>query len=376
VDQVRKKEHPDVVVALIHSGAGIGDGSILEGEAMDIFGKVEGVDWVICSHDHRPYTEVREDCALLNSGSHSRYLAEGKMHISVENGKVVSKSYEARLIPVDPAKADEAMKEQFKAEYEIVKDFTLREIGSLNVPLRTRDAFTGMSPYIDLVHSICLSQEPAQLSIAAPLTYNGSIPEGKLVFNDLFTIYPFENQLYVISMSGEEIKRYLEVSYNRWITTWTKAGDHVLRIVPKDNMRYSQTGWSFEERSYNFDSVAGLNYTVDVTKPAGERVSIISMADGSAFDLGSNYNVAVTSYRASGGGNLLEDAGIDVENIDSRIVKRYPEIRNLLYQRLQEDDSIDPEEISDPKFIGSWKFVPKKVAGPAIKADMELLFGK
>lgn len=376
VEAVRKKERPDVVVALIHSGAGRGDGTILEGEALDIFGKVEGVDWVICSHDHHPYTEAREDCALMNSGSHCRYLAEGKMHLIVEGGKVVSKSYETRLIRVNAAKADEEMKEHFKAEYDIVKDFTVREVGSLNVPIRTRDAFTGMSPYTDLVHSICLAQEPAQLSIAAPLTYNGSISEGKLVFNDLFTIYPFENQLYVISMNGGEIKRYMEASYDKWINTWTKQGDHVLKIVPRDNLRNSQKGWSFVERSYNFDSVAGLNYTVDVTKPAGERVCIVSMADGSAFDLDGNYNVAITSYRASGGGNLLKEAGVDVDNIDQRIVKRYPEIRNLIYQRLQEDDSVDPEEISDPAVIGSWKFVPENIAGPAIKADMELLFGK
>ena len=100
------------------------------------------------------------------------------------------------------------------------------------------------------------------------------------------------------------------------------------------------------------------------------------MADGSAFDPAGTYNVAMTSYRASGGGSLLEEAGIDTDDIDSRVVARYPEIRNILYDYLLKNGSIDPEVISDPSVIGTWKFIPEKIAGPALKADLELLFGK
>ena len=129
-------------------------------------------------------------------------------------------------------------------------------------------------------------------------------------------------------------------------------------------------------RAYNFDSIAGLNYTVDVTKPAGSRIAISSMADGSAFDPEREYNVAMTSYRASGGGNLLKEAGVDSDRIDERVVSRYPEIRNLLYDYLMENGSIDPEMIGKESVIGHWKFVPEKLAGAALEQDMALLFRK
>ena len=58
-------------------------------------------------------------------------------------------------------------------------------------------------------------------------------------------------------------------------------------------------------RYYNYDSAAGLIYTVDVTKPAGSRVTIASMADGAPFDLAKTYSVAINSYRAQGGGGHL-----------------------------------------------------------------------
>lgn len=71
----------------------------------------------------------------------------------------------------------------------------------------------------------------------------------------------------------------------------------------------------FQNFSYNFDSAAGIRYTVDVTKPRGEKINILSMADGSAFDMDKDYSVAVNSYRGNGGGGLLtEGAGIPVEN--------------------------------------------------------------
>ena len=115
---------------------------------------------------------------------------------------------------------------------------------------------------------------------------------------------------------------------------------------------------------------------MDVTKPRGERVNITSLADGSAFGEDATYNVAITSYRASGGGFLLDEIGINTDLIDQRVVARYPEIRNLIFERLVKDPTIDREEISDPSLLGTWKFIPEDLAQKGIEADMKLLFGK
>ena len=129
-------------------------------------------------------------------------------------------------------------------------------------------------------------------------------------------------------------------------------------------------------RSYNFDSAGGINYEVDVTKPAGGRINILSLPDGSSFDMDEYYTVAMTSYRANGGGGLLKDgAGLDSETVNARIVARYPEIRELLYDYILEHKEINSELISDPQVIGSWKFVPETLAAKALSEDIALLFG-
>ena len=374
VDRIKAKEHPDVMVVVMHSGTGEGDGSMLESEGLDAFRLVKGVDFVLASHDHRPFVEANDSCGFLNSGSHSRNIAEGKLHLTVKGRKVVSRTYETCLIPVRAEKTDPEMKAHFQPDYEAVQAFTLREVGVLNTDLWTRDAYRGMNDYMNLIHTLSLGCKPAEISFGAPLTFNGHVQSGIIRYNDLFTIYPFENQLFVVKMKGEEIQRYLEHSYDKWINTIAKADDRLLKIEAREDARTQQQRWSFVNRSYNFDSAAGVNYTVDVTKPFGQRINITSMADGSAFDPQREYNVAMTSYRASGGGNLMKETGIDTDRIDDRVVARYPEIRNILYDYLMENGSIDPEVIGDPAVIGQWKFVPEPLAETAMERDMNLLF--
>lgn len=377
LDRVRAKEKSDIVIVAVHAGTGEGDGSQLESQGLDLLNSLDGVDFVVCSHDHRPVVINRDDRCLINAGSHCRNLGSGTITVKVEDGKIVSKTLKADLIPIDKNKVDEEMKALFRPEYEAVKAFTIKEVGELKSDLRTRDAYRGMSDYINLVHAVSLGCPPAQISFAAPLTFNGFVKAGTLVYNDLFTIYPFENQLFVVKMTGKEIKDYLEYSYGTWINTIDSADDRLLRIVNEPDPRTGQKRWSFVGRSYNFDSAAGLNYVVDVTRPAGERVIIESLADGTPFSFEAEYNVAMTSYRASGGGGLMrEGAGIDTDRIGERVVEYYPEIRELIYDYLVEHKEIDPARTGDPSLIGQWKFVPEAMAEKAMDRDMDLLFPK
>lgn len=374
VDRIRAKEKSDVVIVAVHAGTGRGDGSQLESQGLDLFKSLEGVDFVVCAHDHRPVVHQTDSICLINAGSHCNMLGSGTVTLKVEGGKVVEKILSAGLMRLDKSKVDKDMQALFRPDYEAVKAFTLKEVGRLNTDLRTRDAYVGMSDYLNLIHTLSLEATDAQISFAAPLTFNGHIKAGTLVYNDLFTIYPFENQLFEVKMTGAEIKTYLEHSYDGWINTLDAGQKHVLKIFERADPRTGQSSWSFETPTYNFDSAAGLIYDVDVTRPFGERIMIRSLADGSAFDESAEYKVAMTSYRASGGGELMRKAGIDTDRIDERVTGYYPEIRNILYDYLVEHGEIDSATISDASVIGQWRFIPEKKAQAALTRDMELLF--
>ena len=371
VDKISSRVRPDVVIVVAHSGTGDGDGSQYENQGLDLFRSLRGVDYLICAHDHSPYSAVTDSIIMSDAGSRASYLGHACISVDVKDGKAVAKDSDVTLVKVDRRLADAQMREKFYPEYRKVKGFTLREVGSLGQDLYTRDAYKGMCGYMNLLHTVQLSVPEAELSLAAPLTYNGVIKAGTLKYNDMFTIYPYENQLFVVSLSGEEIKSILEYSYEGWIQN---DGGHILRISEGSDARTGQERWSFVNRSYNFDSCAGLNYTVDVTAPFGSRVCISGLADGSEFDMGARYNVAMTSYRASGGGgHLTSGAGLKDDAIAERIVAKYPEIREMVYRFFCEKENVDTDDFSDVNVIGEWSFVPASCSA-VIESDFDLLF--
>ena len=153
---------------------------------------------------------------------------------------------------------------------------------------------------------------------------SGVVPKGVIEFQDLVSIYKFENQLYTVELTGAQIKDYLEYSYDNWV---------------------NRTG-----PSYNWDSADGILYEVSRSAAKGERVRILSMCDGTPFDPAKTYKVAMTSYRASGGGDLLRNgAGVDPASL--KVVDKMKDIRSLIG-----DYIADKKEIV-PSVATNWKFV-------------------
>lgn len=365
-DYLRAVIKPDVTIAVVHSGVGRGDGKILEDQALDLFQSLRGVDLVVCGHDHRQTAMCADSIGLLNSGSRANYVAIGKIILDPDG----SRKIETGLLKVDKNKADPAMREAFRADFEAVREFTREEIGLLADDIFTREAYAGRCPYTDLLHRVQLEASGAQISFAAPLTFNGKIPAGILTNGSLFTIYPYENDLCKIKLTGKEIKNYLEYSYARWLAA--PGSGHALNIRPRDDARYGKTGWSFGNAYYNFDSAGGLVYTVDLRKDAGSRVAIKSLAGGKPFREDAEYTVAVTSYRANGGGDLLiKGAGIPKEELDGRIVERCGNIRSAVRDFVGREKVVNPGTIWVPA-LGDWKFLPDD---KAVQKDMILLFG-
>lgn len=368
VKALKAKLKPDAVVVVVHSGTGEGDGNSIESQGLDLFRRLCGADVLVTAHDHRPaVVNIRKRC-LVNGGARCGNV--GHTVLGFKGHRVVSR--QAETVRLNKNKVDEAMVKCFDAEFEAAKAFALRPVGRLDMPLTSRAAYIGMSDYIGLLHTVQLQASRADISIAAPLTFDGYVAPGEVIFNDMFTIYPFENKLFVLEMSGREIKGLLEYSYNNWVST---PGEHVLKIENAPDPRTGASRWSFVNRSYNFDSAAGINYTVDVTAAAGSRVNITSMADGSAFDPDAKYSVAMTSYRANGGGELLtKGAGIPRGELGSRVLGRYDEIREFVYRFISSHKLVDHALVDDRSVLGSWSFVPESVAEPLLKADLDLVF--
>ena len=186
----------------------------------------------------------------------------------------------------------------------------------------------------------------------------------------MFKLYRFENLMFVLRMTGEEIRKHLEFSYDMWTNTMTSPEDHALLLNDESKDDQQRTG--FMNYTFNFDSAAGIDYEVDLTKPNGQKVHILKMSNGQPFDEKKWYKVVMNSYRANGGGELLtRGAGIPQDSLESRVIFHTEmDQRHYLTEEIQKMGSIDPQPNHN------WRFIPEEWAKPALARDRKQLFGK
>lgn len=378
VDKVRSKEKPQVVIVVAHTSMGKGDGKNLERQGLDLFNSLKGVDVLVTGHDHTTKVLKTDSTVLLDCGRAGQYACLADIKLVVRGGKVISRSLSGEVESFGSENYDTAMEEAFKSDYEKVRDFNASHVGEIKKDLVSREFYYRQCDYMNFLHALAFSAWPVDISLSATLLIDGMVPAGEVRYQDIRKIYPYDNKLIVLRLTGAEILRYLEASYDAWISTvpGPAEGSHVLRITQTKDYATGGMKWKLAKSPANFDSAAGINYTVDVTKPYGSRVKVLGMADGSSFEMDKEYTAAITTYRSVGSGGLLKAAGLtDAKSVEERIVYRGPEFRTILYQYFKKNGSVDPAVIGDPKVIGSWKFIPES-ASAAIKADVELLYGK
>lgn len=366
---IKAKEKPDAIVGLFHAGVDYtynnqnADTYKNENAVVLVAQRVKGFDAILCGHDHEVFNKkiasnAGDSVQILNPAAFAKNV--GLLTISFDKGK---KQVEASVVDVRKVAADADFDKEFSADYQNIKKFAEKKIGTLNHSITTIDSYFGSSAFVDLVHRAELKITNADISIAAPLVGDATLKAGDITVGDMFKLYRYENLLYVIKMSGQEVKDFLEYSYSLWIKTVANPEDGMLLVNEKNR---------FKNQFYNFDSGAGIIYTVDLTKDYGNRITISSMANGEPFILTKVYKVAMSSYRGNGGGGLLTfGAKISEKDIPGRLL--YSSDKDLRYLIMM--DIVKTGTLDDMP-LNTWKFIPEDIAQKARIADEQRVFKK
>ena len=378
VKHVKEEEHADIVIGLFHSGkeGGIKTDDYEEDASLRVAREVPGFDLVLYGHDHKTHCDFvknvdDEYVVCLDPSCNALMISDAEIDITLNSrNKIVERHVSGEIVDIRNLKVDEKYMNHFQPAIDSVMKFVNREIGKCSETIYTRDCYFGSAPFTDFIHDLQLKLTGADISLNAPLTFDTAINKGTIRVSDMFNLYKYENQIYVLMLSGEEIRNHLEMSYDLWVNTMTSPDDHIMRL-----REYSSNGrkrYSFENLAFNFDSAAGIDYIVDVTKPDGEKVEILRMSSGEPFNPQKMYRVVMNSYRGNGGGELLtKGAGIPHSELRSRIV--YESERDQRYYLTKEIERMGKIV---PKARNNWKFVPEKWTRQAIERDRKLLFGK
>lgn len=384
VPYIQKNEKPDLLIGLFHSGSDytVGGNDINtpmnENGGIPAVTKVDGFDIVLLGHDHQEkadsiINDFGHKVIVLNAQTGARYV--GRIDIKMRrNGNGYEKTYKPSLVPMKGVAKDPEFAANFAPDVERINNYVDAQIGTLTEELVSEAGLYGPSEFMDLIHDAQLQATGAEISFAGILSTDAVIKPGKLTMRNLFTLYKYENLLYSMSLSGQEVKDFLEYGFGRQYNQMKTMNDHLLNFKKDEQgnlVKSSRFGYSFVTPSFNFTSAAGIKYSVDVTKPVGERVTILSMSDGTPFDPAKRYKVAVNSYQASGGGGFFFDGlGFTKEETDARVINASKnDVRKYIADYIRKKQTITPTS------RGDWQVIPTNFFEAGKATDMKLMKG-
>ncbi len=334
IAELRERERPDIVIVAAHSGLGAADDS-RENMVRQIATDVPGIDAIVFGHTHQQLASLQIGDVLLMQPKNWG-ISMGRMDFVLQSKetsgwKIVSKS--SRLIPVTrDIAADPKILEIGRPYHELAERYLSTAVAEAPVSLDSRLARVEDTALIDAIQQVQLFYSKADVSFASSFNARVSVPQGPVTIRQIAALYIYENQLYVVEGTGKMVRAALENSA-RYYNTCASDCTHGPLINP-------------HVIGYNYDMAQGVDYEIDLTQPAGQRIRNLRW-HGKPLDDNQPLRIAVNNYRAGG------SAGYSMFR-DATIVWRSPdEIRDLVIQYYSEHKTLPAHPDNN------WRVVPE-----------------
>ena len=354
VNAIKNDEEPDLIVGLLHTNAN---------DAKLLIQEVEGLDLVLCGQDHIGVIDYANDpsfkkVSILQPLPRCQELGKAKIHFKRNEEGGIDKEINVERIDLSKVTPSQAYISEFKNEIKVINDYLDEPLGITAEELDPVDALIGPSPIMNIIHDMQRWNTGVKISITNFVSTYNKVPSGNLSTRDLFNLYRFENRRWTVKMTGKEIKDLLEYSYDNQYATYEESTGYPYLIAYEldtiGNVKINNFGPILKTAQYNYLSAAGIDYVIDLTKPAGEKVSILALSEsGEEFNLEETYQVVMPDHLAVG--NLTKNAlKWDNMNIGPHMISSHEvDIRRTFADYIREHSPIELNKKSD------WKVIPE-----------------
>ena len=347
--QEARRAGADVVVVVLHSGLGgassydtTSTGTASENVTAQVAREVEGIDLIVFGHSHREVADTTIGSTLLVqprnwAGSVAVAHLElrrdaGRWRVGAKRGEIV-RTVGRRESPSMLAVTDRAHRDAIA--------YVSTAVGRTTVAWRADSSRVVDTPIIDFILETQRRVAGTQLASTAAFSLDASLDTGAITVAELARLYPYDNTLRAIRVTGKQLREYLEFSARYFGTTGTSEPAVDPRVP-----------------GYNYDIVAGVDYTIDLSKPAGSRVTRLQF-EGRAVRDDESFTFALNNYRQTGGGGYAMLAGAPV------LYESTAEIRQLLIEEVRRRGGrLEPADV----FQRNWELQPPAVIGAAYSA--------
>ena len=345
IDEI--SEEADVIVVSAHMGMYAEfDEENGSDSAQKILDDNPEIDVLQVAHNHVVVNEKQGDTVIGGVRNGGRDIARFDLTLDADNNVVdatveivdmtdVTPSQEIRDIPL--------VAEAHQKTIDYIAGGTdesgepLPPLGSTTAKFQPENEIRGIpagrvmdTAVMDLINQIQLENSGADVSAAALFKDTSDLPEGDINYGNIFDIYKFDNTLYRVTVTGAELKAYMEWSaecYNQW-----EEGDINISFDP-------------EYPDYLYDMFAGVEYEIDLSKPKGERIQNV-MFKGEPLQDDQTLTLAVNNYRYS--------SALKAQNIISgtREWESSNSIRDMIVAYFAEHSPVEPTVDNNWKIVG------------------------
>ncbi|MBU6366943.1 MAG: 5'-nucleotidase C-terminal domain-containing protein, partial [Gemmatimonadetes bacterium] len=318
-----------VVVALLHAGLEepssydtVATGLPSENVAARV-AREAAVDLVVYGHSHREMVDTTIGGALL--------VQPRNWAASVAAATLTLEKRGRRWAVVE--KRGSAVRVAGHAEHPDVLAATARThaaavawatapVARATVAWRGDSARVADVPLTDFVAEVMRRETGADLAATAAFSLDAGFAAGPVTLADFARLYPYDNTLRAVRITGAQLRAFLEHAARYYRTLG--PGD----AVPPGGIVDAQVP------GYNFDVVSGAEYTLDLRRPVGARVTRLAVR-GRAVQDTDQFTLAVNNYRQGGGGGFAMLAGAPV------VYNKDVDIRQLLIDEARRVGTLD-----------------------------------
>ncbi|HEX2721571.1 MAG TPA: 5'-nucleotidase C-terminal domain-containing protein, partial [Gemmatimonadaceae bacterium] len=329
-----KSAGADVIVVTVHSGLEepasydtVATGLPSENVSARIAREIPGIDLIVYGHSHKEQPDLHIGSTLLVQPKNwatsvgAAHLTLARMgpswKVTSSRGETIQargRAESARLLAVS------------ERVHTATRTYANTVIGNTAVAWRGDSARLKDTPLIDLINEVERKASGADLASTAAFTLDASIPPGPVTVAQIAQLYPYDNTLRAVRITGKQLREYLEFSSRYY--TGVRDGKPVTDAAIA---------------GYNFDIISGADYTLDLGRSVGSRVTSLTVKGKPVSDA-DTYTLALNNYRQSGGGGYSMLKGAPV------VYDRQQEIRQLLIDEVQSRKTIRPEDF----FTRNW----------------------
>lgn len=342
----------DAIVLAVHGGLDrdLKTGNVRPGEMPNdnlVYQLATGlpeVDVILYGHSHSTNEGTKLGNALIvQARNWGQSLAQVDLDFekAASGWKLIDKK--SKLVPVTDSTIDDPEITRIAQPYhEAAERYLNTPVANSAVSMTGSRARIEDTALIDAVHEAQMHFAKAEVSFTAVFNPGVRINKGPVTVREMAALYIYDNELFAVEGNGRMVREALENSarYYQSCRDDACAGPLTNPNVP----------------GFNFDIAQGVNYTIDLTKPVGQRIGNLTYR-GKALKDDQPLRIAINNYRSGGsaGYTMFRDAKI--------VYRSGKEIRELLI------DYYTAKKQLPEKADGNWQLLPAN-ARSTIEAEI------